>query len=99
MTKALGLIETIGVALSFEVADIMSKAARVKIINQETKDALLVTVSIEGDLSAVQSAIESGRQFAEKMGKLVAYRVIPHPDTDLINLVREKVQDTYQTIF
>jgi ethanolamine utilization protein EutM len=99
MTKALGLMETIGVGVSFEIADVMSKAANIQIINQETKDAALVTVSIEGELSAVYTAIEVGKERAEKMGKLVAFKVIPLPDPELITMLKKKVQDTFQTIF
>ncbi|WP_257958539.1 BMC domain-containing protein [Bacillus sp. V3-13] len=90
MTKALGMVETRGLAASIEVADAMLKNANVSLVKQSMVDAALVTILVEGDVSAVQSAVESGRKVAERTGALIAFNVIPHPDTDTDQLIEEK---------
>ncbi|MGG1658020.1 BMC domain-containing protein [Brevibacillus sp. NRS-1366] len=93
MTKALGMIETRGLATSFAVADAMVKAANVRLVNQETVDMALVTVVIEGDSSAVQIAVETGAQVAEQKGALIAFAVIPRPDIDTKRLAEIRVKN------
>lgn len=80
MSKALGMIETRGLIGSIEAADAMLKAADVKLLKQEKIDAALVSVLVEGDVGAVQAAVEAGKAAAARVGELVAYHIIPHPD-------------------
>ncbi|PLR80568.1 ethanolamine utilization protein [Bacillus canaveralius] len=90
MTKALGMVETRGLAASIEVADAMLKNANVSLVKQSMVDAALVTILVEGDVSAVQSAVESGKKVAERTKALVAFHVIPHPDIDTSQLIEDK---------
>lgn len=80
MAKALGMIETRGLIGSIEAADAMVKSADVRLVKQEKVDAALVTVLVEGDVSAVQAAVEAGKEAAARVGELVSAHVIPHPD-------------------
>jgi ethanolamine utilization protein EutM len=89
ITKALGMIETRGLATSIEVADAMLKNANVQLVNQSMVDAALVTILVEGDVSAVQSAVETGTKIAERAGALISYNVIPHPDSSIRALVEK----------
>jgi ethanolamine utilization protein EutM len=100
VTKAIGMIETIGVAVSIEVADAMIKAADVRIINQETFDASLITISIEGDISSVNAAMEAGKRAALKTGQLFAFCVMANPDRSIESLIAKKMKrENFQTIF
>lgn len=89
MAKALGMIETRGLIGSIEAADVMVKVANVKLINQEKIDAALVTVFVEGDVSAVQAAVDAGKEAAQRVGELVAHYVIPHPDDETSNILKK----------
>ncbi|GGK29654.1 hypothetical protein GCM10010965_23140 [Caldalkalibacillus thermarum] len=80
MAKALGMIETRGLIGSIEAADAMIKAADVSLVNQEKVDGALVAVLVEGDVGAVQAAVEAGKKAAEQVGELIACHVIAHPD-------------------
>ncbi|CAG9620302.1 BMC domain-containing protein [Sutcliffiella rhizosphaerae] len=80
MRKALGMIETRGLIGSIEAADAMLKAANVQLLTQEKVDAALVTVLVEGDVGAVQAAIDAGKEAATRVGELVSAHVIPNPD-------------------
>ncbi|MFE8700872.1 BMC domain-containing protein [Cytobacillus sp. FJAT-54145] len=80
MGRAVGMIETIGIATNIEATDLMLKTADVVVYRQNKTDPALVTTYIVGDVSAVKIAIEAGKQVAERTGALVAYSVIPAVD-------------------
>ncbi|WP_334314159.1 BMC domain-containing protein [Aneurinibacillus sp. Ricciae_BoGa-3] len=79
MNKALGMIETWGLAISIEVADAMLKSANVSLLIQEKKDIALVTIIVEGGVSAVQLAVDAGTRVAQHAGALISFCVIPNP--------------------
>lgn len=80
MSKAMGMIETTGLIGSIEAADAMVKAANVEILKQEMIDGGIVTILIQGDVGAVQAAVEAGKNAASRVGELLAAHVIPRPD-------------------
>lgn len=80
MAKALGMIETRGLIASIVATDAMVKAADVRLIKKEKVDAGLVAVLVEGDVGAVQAAVDAGKYAAAKAGVLVSAHVIPRPD-------------------
>lgn len=89
LRKALGMIETRGLIASLEAADAMLKAADVSLIRQDKVDAALVTIVIEGDVSAVQAAVEAGKEAATRYGTVVSSLVIPHPDIETKELIKK----------
>jgi ethanolamine utilization protein EutM len=80
LSKALGMIETRGLIASIVAADAMVKAADVRLIKKEKVDAGLVAILVEGDVGAVQAAVDAGRYAAQSVGVLVSSHVIPRPD-------------------
>ncbi|MGC4377565.1 BMC domain-containing protein [Fictibacillus sp. Mic-4] len=96
MGKALGMIETKGLIGSIEAADAMVKSADVKLIKQEKIDGALVTVLVEGDVGAVQAAVEAGREAAKRVGELVSSHVIPRPDSE-VGILLKPVKNTKET--
>ncbi len=81
--EALGMIETRGLVAAIEAADAMVKAANVVLIGTEKIGSGLVSVMIRGDVGAVKSATEAGRNAAEKLGEIIAVHVIPRPHGDV----------------
>ncbi|HDL00819.1 MAG TPA: BMC domain-containing protein [candidate division Zixibacteria bacterium] len=81
--KALGLIETKGLIGAIEAVDAAAKAAAVVVSSVELTEAAFMTLKIEGDLGAVQAAVEAGASAAEKIGELVAVHVIPNPSGEM----------------
>lgn len=90
LPKALGMIETRGLVGSIEAADAMVKAADVRLVKQEKIDAALVSVLVEGDVGAVQAAVEAGKEAADRVGELIASHVIPHPDEGIGELLKKE---------
>ncbi len=80
MSKALGMIETRGLIASIVAADAMVKAADVRLVKKEKVDAGLVSILVEGDVGAVQAAVDAGKYAAQSVGVLVTAHVIPRPD-------------------
>jgi len=87
------MIETRGLIGSIEAADTMLKAADVRLIKLEKVDAALVTVLIEGDVGAVQAAVEAGEIAAARVGELISSRVIPNPDEGVAGLIQQETLD------
>ncbi len=81
--KALGLIETKGLIGAIEAVDAAAKAAAVIVSSVELTEAAFMTLKIEGDLGAVQAAVEAGATAAEKIGELVAVHVIANPSNEM----------------
>jgi len=81
--RALGLIETRGLIGAIVATDAAAKGAAVVVTSVELTDAAFLTLKIEGDLGAVQAAVEAGTEAAEKVGDLIAAHVIPRPDKGL----------------
>lgn len=90
MGRALGMIETRGLIGSIEAADAMLKSADVTLVKQEKIDAALVTVLVQGDVSAVQAAVDAGKAAAARVGELVSAHVIPHPDESIRDVLLKK---------
>jgi len=83
MKEALGLVETIGFIGAIEAADVMVKAANVKIVGKEKTGSGLITIMIRGDVGAVKAAVEAGSEAARRVGELVSVHVIPRPHADI----------------
>jgi hypothetical protein len=81
--NALGLIESVGLIGAIEAADAAAKTAAVQLRKSEVTSSALVTVHIEGELGAVQAAVEAGAEACRKVGQLHAVVIIPRPDPGL----------------
>lgn len=87
-TEALGLLETQGLVAALHATDDMLKASNVTLAGKEKIGAAYVTIMVRGDVAAVQTAIEVGRQTVERLGgKLILADVIPRPHADLSKLL------------
>lgn len=88
MTEALGLLETQGLVAALHATDDMLKASNVTLAGKEKIGAAYVTIMVRGDVAAVQTAIDVGKQTVERLGgKLILADVIPRPHADLAKLL------------
>jgi len=82
--KALGMIEVYSFSAAVCVADVCAKAANVKVIafdrnrpiSPDVPAPLVMVVKIEGDVGAVESAVEAGVSFAKSRGKYIVSHII-----------------------
>lgn len=88
--KAIGLIETMGLVAAYGAADAALKAADVSLIGFDFPGNGGTMVKIEGEISAVESAVSAGVSAAEKIYIVLSHSVIPRPYDDLDLVIRVK---------
>ena len=81
--QAIGLLETQGLTPLVAGADAMLKAAQVELGGWTFIGGALCHAPIFGDVAAVQTALEVGRQAAERIGTVYATLVLPQPSEGL----------------
>ncbi len=87
-SKAVGLIETIGLAAAIEAADAASKAANITLLGYEnSKGGGLIAVKLVGDVGAVKAAVSAGSAAAQRIGKVAATHIIPRPHAEIESLI------------
>jgi microcompartment protein CcmL/EutN len=83
--KSLGLVEVQSVAAAIDCLDLMCKAAEVKFVTWERKlGGRLVTIIVEGQISAVKAAVEAT---AGAIIKPAATAVIASPHSETQRMV------------
>lgn len=83
--EALGMIETRGLLAAIESADVMLKAAEVRLLEKVLVGGGLVTITVTGDVAAVKSSIDAAAAAVSRLGPelLVSQHIIPRPHTEL----------------
>jgi carbon dioxide concentrating mechanism protein CcmO len=87
---AIGFIETQGFTAVIEAIDTACKAANVDVLGREKLGGGYITVTIKGDVAAVNAAVEAGKAKVEGLGKLIAAHVIPRPSQSVLGLLYAK---------
>ena len=79
MGKALGFFEISGVVAAVNALDIMCKTSDVEFVTWEKKlGGRLVTLVVTGNISAVKSALETGKEKASALGTVYGCEAIPN---------------------
>jgi microcompartment protein CcmL/EutN len=81
--KAIALLEVQAMVAAIAGLDAMVKAADVNLIHVEKRlGGRLVTVVVEGEVSAVKAALDAGARAAGEVGNVKCCEVIarPHPE-------------------
>ena len=85
--KSLGLVEVQSTTAAIDCLDLMCKAADVDFVTWERKlGGRLVTVIVEGQVSAVTAAVEAA--VARSIIKPAAHAVIANPHSETERMVR-----------
>ncbi|MDX2322260.1 MAG: BMC domain-containing protein [Moritella sp.] len=89
MMNAIGMIETKGLLAAIEGADVMLKAADVTLLDKSSATGGLITITVTGEVSAVQAAIESATASITRLNPslLISKHVIARPSTSLENII------------
>ncbi len=88
MENAIALLEVQALVAAIAGLDAMVKAADVKLIHVEKRlGGRLVTVVVEGTVSAVTAALEAGAAAAAEVGKVKCREVIARPHKDIMDLL------------
>lgn len=88
--RALGFVETFGIVYILEAADAMVKAADVVLIGFENVASGYISVLVQGDVAACESAVKAGIEAVELMGASVySSLVLPTPHPDLVKVTNQ----------
>lgn len=90
---ALGFIETKGLLAAIEGADAMLKAAAVNLLEKSLSGGGLVTVTVTGEVSAVQASVEAGTAAINRIegAELVSHHVIARPYDEISKIISTSV--------
>ena len=89
MENAIALLEVQAMVTAIVGLDAMVKAANVKLIHVEKRlGGRLVTVVVEGSVSAVTAALEAGVEAAKTVGNVACAEVIPRPHSDIVKFIK-----------
>jgi ethanolamine utilization protein EutM len=80
VSEALGILEVTGLTPAMVALDTMDKAADIRLLQAESNDFLGLVLKVAGSVDAVQTAIEAGRDAAERMGGKPVGTVLNRPD-------------------
>jgi ethanolamine utilization protein EutM len=85
---SLGIIETVGLVAAIEAADSALKTANVELVGYEISNGDgLVTVKIQGDVSAVSTAIKAARMSAGNVNTVFSTTIIARPSEGIENMI------------
>ncbi len=89
---ALGFIETKGLLAAVEGADTMLKAADVHLLEKNLVGGGLVSITIEGEVSAVKASVDAAASAISRIcgSTLVSQHVIARPDEELKQIIATK---------
>ena len=89
---ALGMIEVYGFATAIVVADKMAKSADVKVVaidknkpagGDSARVPLVMAIKVEGDVGAVEAAVQAGKEEAEKRDLYITHKVIARQSEEI----------------
>ncbi len=83
MKEAIGMVEVKSLVGAIEAADAMLKSANVKIMDFQLVGSGLVSVTVTGDVAAVQSAVDIGKERASRVAEVISANVIPRPHDEV----------------
>lgn len=88
MEKAIALLEVQALVAAIEGLDAMLKSADVRLIHIERRlGGRLVTVAVDGEVSAVKAALAAGREAAARVGNVKLCEVIARPHLEILKFL------------
>lgn len=93
MATALGMIETIGLISAVEAADAGLKSARVRLLGTDYVRGGLVMVRFEGEVAAVQAAVDAGAASAARVGRVFSAHVIPRAMPEVVCMLASDISE------
>lgn len=88
---SMGFVETIGFIAAIQAADVMVKAANVKIETVANADSGLITVVCTGDLASCNAAVDAAKAAISRKGAVFSSNKIPRPSSDVQHLIRDHI--------
>lgn len=81
--QAIGIVEVKSLIGAIQAADTMLKSADVSLVSIELVGSGIVAAIVEGDVSAVSSAVENGELSASKIAEIISTNVLARPHNEV----------------
>ena len=88
MNQALGIFEIKSKVAAIAAADAMVKAADVRIADFNLVGSGVISVMVEGEVAAVNAAVESAKMSAGDMAEIISINVIPRPHDEVAKILK-----------
>lgn len=99
MKQSLGMIEVKGFVDTITISDVMSKVANIRLISTKmTRGGGWMSIFIEGDVGAVNAAIQAGKSEAQRRGTYISSKVIARPSNGLDVMFSEDSETTLEAL-
>lgn len=86
MKQAIGIIEAKGLITLIEASDAALKAANIQMTGYEKIGSGIVTGFFSGDVAAIKAGLDTAAAAGNRVGQILATKVIPRPHDDLSKL-------------
>ena len=86
MKQAIGIIEAKGLITLIEASDAALKSANIQITGYEKIGSGIVTGFFTGDVAAIKAGLDAAAAAGNRVGQILATKVIPRPHDDLSKL-------------
>nr|WP_299014876.1 BMC domain-containing protein [uncultured Photobacterium sp.] len=93
MTISLGVIETIGLTSAIHAADAACKAAGVQLTSYRKVGSGLVSIYLQGEISAVKAAVDSGLEALAQQASQATSTVMARPDPSVLAMLENGALD------
>ena len=86
MKQAIGIIEAKGLITLIEASDAALKSANIQMTGYEKIGSGIVTAFFTGDVAAIKAGLDAAAAAGNRVGQILATKVIPRPHDDLSKL-------------
>ncbi len=88
LEKAIAILEVQALAAAITGLDAMVKSSDVRLVHVEKRlGGRLVSVVVDGTVSAVTAALEAGKAAASEIGNVKLSAVIPRPHKEILKFI------------
>ena len=86
MKQPIGIIEAKGLITLIEASDAALKSANIQMTGYEKIGSGIVTGFFTGDVAAIKAGLDAAAAAGNRVGQILATKVIPRPHDDLSKL-------------
>ena len=86
MKQAIGIIEAKGLITLIEASDAALKSANIQMTGYEKIGSGIVTGFFTGDVATIKAGLDAAAAAGNRVGQILATKVIPRPHDDLSKL-------------
>lgn len=88
--ESLGVIETSSFSGYLKVMNLLSKMSDIQVFNKYFLGQGVVSILIQGELGAIQDAVEKGENILSDSNSFIGSHTIPMPHKNLLQVINQE---------